>query len=294
MKLSVIFITRDRPNEIIRAIESCLENKIKEMEIVVIDNNSLNENRNKLREYLTNIDVRKKYYYSSINLGVAGGRNKAFSMCEGEYIFCLDDDAVIKTNNFFEKICFKMDRNSDVVAAAIEIYEPESEKYIKSYTYTIKKSKIVECFSYCGGAHILRRSFFQQKEKIYPQSLSFGSEELYPSLLIHDKKKILAYFDDLQVYHYPSQINRFYDKNRDINILVNTFIVRKLCYPFLFRYVSNFTFLLRIIKGKYLNKEDLKEIRNMIKERYDKNETLKIKNTTLLKLLKNVSIEYII
>ena len=40
MKISVMIITYNRKREILRALESCVCNKIEEMEFVIVDNNS--------------------------------------------------------------------------------------------------------------------------------------------------------------------------------------------------------------------------------------------------------------
>lgn len=43
-------------------------------------------------------------------------------MCTGEYIVCLDDDAVVITKDFFAKVYSEMEKH-DAVAAALKIYD---------------------------------------------------------------------------------------------------------------------------------------------------------------------------
>ena len=53
-------------------------------------------------------------------------------MCTGEYIVCLDDDAVVITKDFFAKIYSEMKKH-DAVAAALKIYEPQNDRFLKGF-----------------------------------------------------------------------------------------------------------------------------------------------------------------
>ena len=217
IKISVMFITYNRKRELLRALESCVNNRISDMEIVIVDNNSLDGSQEAVSNYLKKNNISYKYFYSEINLGISAGRNKAFELCEGELVFCLDDDAVIVTNNFFQKLYEKMSK-SDAVAAAVQIYEPVSNRYLKGYTF--EKDGQLRSLSYIGAAHVLRTNFFKGT-KLYPDSLVFGSEEYYVAYRIQKQQKKMLYFEDLIVHHLPSQVARVYGDDRKANIIAN-------------------------------------------------------------------------
>lgn len=290
MKLSIIFVTRNREIELTRAIESCLENKIEDMEIVIIDNNSSDGTKEVVFSLLDG-KCEFQYYHSSVNLGVSGGRNKAVCLAKGEYIFSLDDDAIIGTDNLFEKICTKMDNNRNIIIGAVEILEPETGKYLKEKIYYTKSNDFegLCALSFIGAAHIIRKDFFKNKS-LYPEKLFFGSEELYASLSVLKEKKIIAYFDDLQVLHLPSKISRVTGDDRLFNFILNTFIIRKLCYPSLIHPILYLLFRLRLRKYKLLNYKTKKELKKVYEERYRKEEINRMTIGTFLAIMKDVGL----
>lgn len=270
MKLSIMFITRNRKHELIRAIDSCLKHRIEDMEFIIVDNNSDDETQEYVKEFLKMHNVKYSYYYSNENLGVAGGRNKAFSLAKGDYVFSLDDDAVIETKDFFRKVCTKMDASSNVVAAAVKIYEPVSKKYLIGRTFNSNSNDYQGfiTFSFFGGAHILRKDFYKQK-KLYPDKLGFGSEEFYPSLAAHKENKLIAYFEDLKVLHLPSNISHIERKDRIISIILNTHIIRKLYYPIIVHPVLELFLRMRILKHVLYDFKSFRRAMKLCKLRYD-------------------------
>ena len=158
IKISIMIITYNRKEELLRALNSCLKNWKEYLEVVIVDNNSSDNTQIAVEDYLKKNKVRYKYFYSNKNLGISAGRNKAFELCEGEYVFCLDDDAVIVTNNFFEKLYEKMSL-TDAVAASVQIYEPATDRQLKGYTYEINGE--LRALSYIGAAHVLKSNFFK-------------------------------------------------------------------------------------------------------------------------------------
>lgn len=264
MKLSIMFITYNRKKELLRALESCVSNKMDDMEIIIVDNHSTDGSQQLIEEFLKSKNILYKYFYSDINLGISEGRNKAFELCEGDFVLCLDDDAVIASNHFFEKICNEMYKR-DAIAAAVCIYEPESNKYLKGYTY--KKNNESLALSYVGAAHVLKRKFFAGKV-LYPSTLKFGSEELYVAYRIRKYNKKMIYIDDAVVYHLPSKVARVYGEERKINIITNTYIIRKMCYPKSILPILTIFLFIRIVKHKYYRNGYYKKISNMIRERY--------------------------
>lgn len=265
-KISVMIITFNRKIELLRALESCVRDGFSDMEIVIVDNHSTDGTQACVENYLRECKVSYKYHYSEENLGVSEGRNLAFSLCEGEIIFCLDDDAMIISKNFFENLYKKMEYDN-AVAASVEIYEPQNERFLKGYVYNTDGKHYT--LSYIGAAHALRRDFFWGKP-LYPSTMRFGSEEYYIACRLRKNGLRIHYYDDLKIHHLPSAVARVIGKDRILNIIVNTHLIRWMCYPKAILPILAITFSIRLISHGFLNKKWLHDIRMMINQRYDR------------------------
>lgn len=265
-ELSVMFITYNRKPELLRALKSCVRYRIDSMEIVIVDNHSEDGTQEAVQTYLQSVNMPFEYDYSDVNLGVSAGRNKAFELCSGRYVLCLDDDAVLVSEGFFQKMIEQMDRNPDAVSASFTIFEPQNDRYLDGLRY--QQEGQTYGFSYIGAAHVLSADFFQDRP-LYPNTLKFGSEELYIAYRIWKNGKRMLHLDDLVVHHLPSVVARVYGRDRALAIIVNNYVIRKLCYPRLILPFLSLTFLLHLAKHNAINREDLASINQMIRERYD-------------------------
>lgn len=286
MKLSIMIITYNRSKEVYRAVQSCIPFMNEEMEVVIVDNCSPDNTKEILVPYLKSTKVNHIYHHSELNLGVAGGRNLAFSLCKGDYVFSLDDDAVIVTEDFFNKMIQFMDDHPKVVAAEVNILEPETKTSLNSrFRYRSKELDYDFIRSFCGCAHVLRRSFYEG-QPLYPKKLFFGSEELYPSLKAWGEDQHVASIDDLTIHHLPSVINRYVGKDRIFYFLLNTYLIRRLMFPVYLRPILDTILGYRLMKYKMIDSEWRKKTRVTFKERYDKAEIYRIPLRVTMTLVK--------
>lgn len=272
MKCSIMLITYNRSKELLRAVQSCVPWMTNDMELVIVDNNSPDDSQMVVESYLKTAKVQYTYHKSDENLGVAGGRNLAYALCQGEIVFSLDDDAVIVTPDFFTILIEFMDRHPRVACAEVTILEPETDSTLNSIFKARLKGQDHEIIrSFCGCAHVLRRSFYHEGP-LYPAKLFFGSEELYPSLQAWGAGQEVALIEPLVVHHRPSVINRFSGKTRNFNIFVNTYIVKKLTYPIVLRPFIWLNLTIRLIKHGTYDASWRKKLKETLNERYDPQE----------------------
>lgn len=282
--LSIVFITMNRKNELIRAIDSCLNCLPEKSEIIIVDNGSTDGTPDIIKEYMENHSVDIKYYYQLTNLGVAGGRNVAFKEAKGIYVFFLDDDAAIGSENFWQKLIRYMDEHDGVVAVSVDIQEPKKGTNLNS-KYVYKKNNISEIPTYCGCAHMLRRSFYARFNKLYPDKLMFGSEELYSSFLAWKENKKVAEYKEISVNHFPSNINRHAGKERDIDLIINQYLIKKLMCPILVLPITYFMFVLHCIHNGFWKDKWRDLIRERIDNRYEKGDINRMRLSTWIKII---------
>lgn len=278
--LSIVFITCNRAQELIRAIQSCKVDELSDVEIIIWDNGSTDENRYILSNFIKQCSYEIKYHFSYKNLGVAGGRNAAWELSTGKYVFFMDDDAVIETESFFQILVEYMEENTKVGALGIDIFEPQTGGNLccKQTCFNRLSQKMILC--YIGAAHILRKSIYPQK-KLYPEKLMYGSEELYASLLIWSLGYEIHELQTIRVLHMPSKINRCCGSERVLNLIVNQYIIKRLTYPVLLHGIIYFMLRLRLIKHRL----SWESCANLLQQRYAKDESYSIGFAVIFRLI---------
>jgi glycosyltransferase involved in cell wall biosynthesis len=267
LKLTIAFITKNRRNELEKAIESCLFQNFENVQYVIVDNGSTDNTIDYLNSLKNNDNLNIKVHYSKENLGVAGGRNIAMEIADGEYVFFLDDDAVIESENLLEKVCNYLDKNRDVGALALKTYEEISERYLLGALSKKAEGDIIDTLQFIGCVHVLRKSVFNN-ESLYPSRLGYGSEELYASLRIWKRGFSIKYFNDVMIRHLPSKSNRLTERERQYNILTNIYVVKMLTYPVIFRGITKFVFQARLIKNNYADRKTRERFKSDFGYRY--------------------------
>lgn len=94
--VSIIIPAYNVENYIFRGIESCINQTYKNIEIVIIDDGSIDNTQNIIKEYVQK-DSRIKYLFQE-NKGVSAARNKGLDIAGGNYIIFLDSDDWLETN----------------------------------------------------------------------------------------------------------------------------------------------------------------------------------------------------
>ncbi len=88
-RVSIIIPTYNRSAIVPNAIESVLQQTCSDYEVIVVDDGSTDDTRDRLQEYAAGI----KYVYQA-NRGLAGARNAGVNRARGEWLAFLDSDDV--------------------------------------------------------------------------------------------------------------------------------------------------------------------------------------------------------
>lgn len=138
-KVSIIIPTYKRADMLKRAIDSCLSQSYKNIEVIVIDDNDKNSEyrdmtKKIMQEYKKNKLV--KYIMLEKNGGGVKARNKGISIAKGKYIAFLDDDDYFLENKIKDQVKFMKDNNLDASFTACETYDETKNKLVKVKRYT--------------------------------------------------------------------------------------------------------------------------------------------------------------
>lgn len=136
--ISIVIPTYKRSLMLERAINSCLNQSYKNIEIIVVDDNNPNTSERKntslfMQKYKNNKKVR--YIKMKENKGGALARNEGIKACNGEYIAFLDDDDYFLDNKLKKQLKFMLDNDLDASFTACETYDETKNKLVKIKRY---------------------------------------------------------------------------------------------------------------------------------------------------------------
>lgn len=268
--LSIVLITCNRKDEIIKAIESCRTHTEREFEVVVVDNNSTDGTEALVRSYCSTNDISLQYHYLDKNTGVSFARNIGYREAKGDILFFIDDDAVvISEDNSLDLVADYMRTNKEVMACvgtSIDYRYGGKMSFVRCKSDTAKNYYQVR--SYVGFNHFIKKGF-TDRDYIYPDNLFYGSEELYVGISVLKCGGKIVNINEHVVQHNPS-VNTRIDRTLGLmNGHVNTYVIKRYFLRGIFRLASKVLFDLRIIRFSKLNPSVLKECRKLTHERYD-------------------------
>ncbi len=276
-KVSIIIPCYNQEERIKRCIDSILNDKLKEKEIIIINDGSTDKTLDILKTY------ENKYKNIKIinqkNKGQALARNIGLKESTGEYISFIDSDDFVEKNYIYNLYKSAIDNNSDYVYCDYYEYSNNKNKYISStYTDNPKKVKIIENFAPWGK--LISHELINNIDFKFPDLKMCEDIAVIPILAVNSKN---AYHIKEGLYYYNldsnslTRIKEYDDKLLEImkipDILYNYFKDNNLLEEY--RDELKYTFVQNILKYGVLNlakhKESLKyikELRKNIKSKF--------------------------
>lgn len=174
MRLSVIIAAYNVQDYIIRCLESLANQKMKDVEFLVVDDGSTDQTGKCIQEFLSRKNDDRFSYLKKENGGQSSARNFGFNVASGEYIWYIDGDDYIENDpNLLEKLYeisnelsvevlifnFKYDKSWDIKYAG-NIGLSENEGVLQKGASYIKD----RTFNYSVWHYFFKREFLLQKD----------------------------------------------------------------------------------------------------------------------------------
>lgn len=192
-KISVVICDYNTPREYLyRAIDSVLNSTYQNIEIVIINDGSLNDYKDELyKDYEQNKDVIKYIYSENQGLGLA--RNLGVNNASGDYIFFLDGDDTISEDGLRLMITHMFAFDLELVVGKRVICDEngntinESMKYISGNTYKAYYAEYpsIVYFDQMANNKLIDINVFKQKNIWFEKGVyedSLFSAKLYSIL----------------------------------------------------------------------------------------------------------------
>lgn len=130
--VSVVIPTYNRKEKLIRAIESVLNQTYRNIEIIVIDDNSDFNVQDYLNTQSNLINSRIKVIRNESNLGPSLSRNKGAQEAQGEFVAFLDSDDIFLKNKIQKQVDAITQENADFCYCGWSWIDEETNKTINN------------------------------------------------------------------------------------------------------------------------------------------------------------------
>lgn len=163
--MSIAIPAYNNGNYIGETIESILLQSYKNIELVIVDDNSSDDTYQVLQKYAEK-DERVRIYKNETNLGMAGNWNRCLELCTGEYmkLVCADD---LLAPNMIERELEIFKEHPEVVLVGSDTRLVDLQGRYKGWYRRYKKSGIID------GKEVIRKGFFSQDYFGAPQANAF-------------------------------------------------------------------------------------------------------------------------
>jgi len=229
----------NKPEQTIECLQS-----FKDYPIYLVDNGSDEAAVKKVLKYIEttkNVD----YHRLPKNIGVAGGRNKIINQIKSEWIFFVDNDITIKTENWGSLLQQAIKDHPETLVFAPKLFNVHLKALEHFYSFSVQGNKAVtyvsktgESNKLSGGAAIVNRKLFEINGS-YDERFFVGFEdfefclraikagrdlrviELRNIVLNHDHRQVTNNYDNdyLQVRYNAEKIQKSYNLIKEIHNL---------------------------------------------------------------------------
>lgn len=227
IKISVIIPAYNSEKTIIKCIDSILNQSLKEIEILVINDGSV-DNTLKI---LNNIKDERIKIINKENNGVSEARNDALKIAKGEYILNIDSDDWITSECCKEMYDIAKSQDLDIVVS--DFFYEFIDKKVYTKDLNISDEKIITSKEYLNiflkenfygfnWNKLIKRKIYVENKIFYNKNISMMEDVLVLVALILNSNKIGKI--NKAYYHY-FQGNNNVTKNLKIKHLESSFLV---------------------------------------------------------------------
>jgi GT2 family glycosyltransferase len=218
--VSIVIVTWNRVNEVVKCINSALNQTYSPIEVLVVDNASTDETLQTIKMLYPQVRIIRLHR----NVGCPEGRNIGFSNAKGDILFALDDDGWLE-KQAIEKIVGRFNVKPTVGVIQAKILDG-------------RKNPIKSCYMYefSGGASAIKREVID-KAGYYPHDFFRQGEESDLAIRILEAGYDIIYYPDAMMYHKPSKICR-QGKNKILRYqIINSTRVAVKYYPLFYLFL---------------------------------------------------------
>ncbi len=206
LSLAVCVLFFERVEQTIECIKSFL---LSNVNIYVLNNGSSPLARSILGKFCESYK-QVKIFDSDTNLGVGMGRNYFMNNTKEEWLFFVDNDIVIKTRNWLQKVANHIFEHPDIEVFIPELFNMHEDRYVSYLSLRLVENKAIHDLkiennltnTFPGGASIVNRKVFNRLG-FYDDKMFVGFEdfELCIRGILSEKPVKACLIHDVELLH---------------------------------------------------------------------------------------------
>lgn len=210
--ISVILLTWNRKDDLLRAIKSVYMQSYPKIEIVVVDSNSTDGTKDVVLAAFPDI----RYVRLPYNLGVIGGRNIGLANATGDIIFLLDDDAELTNPDAFQHVTSRFAAEPELAIIFFRYVLEDNSNWGWAFPFlpdmdTINSETYAHTF--VGCAHCIRRTWLDRVGYLKQSFFREGEEADFGLRILAASGRIL-YYPTIIVRHHLNPNQRIYSDHQ--------------------------------------------------------------------------------
>ena len=215
LRFSVIMCAYNLEKIVATAINSVLEQRFKNFELIIVNDGSADNTLSVLKRFEKK-DERVKVINNEKNIGLSASRNKAIKEAKGEYIVHLDGDDTLYNKDTLKRIDSTIgDEDVDITYFGVQYVGGTNKAYLPNAQNSTKEARIVCDMHFAVASKVWRREFLEEND------ITFIEGMYYEDMVYSIKSAILA--KKLKYGAFPIYI---YYRNREGSIMATPNIKR--------------------------------------------------------------------
>lgn len=209
IKVSVIIPIYSVEHFITRCATSLLEQTMKDVEFIFVDDATPDKSIHLLQEVLEHYPERKeqvKLIRHVANQGLPAARNSGLAVASGEYIFHCDSDDFVDSEMLEQLYRTAKEHDADIVWCDWWLSFEKNERYMKQPMYTTPmaalKGMLGGVMKFNVWNKLVRRSLYEDHQILFPSGYGMGEDMTMIRLFARAQK--VAYLPKA-FYHYVQQ-----------------------------------------------------------------------------------------
>ena len=223
IKVSIIMPVFNAENYIQKSIKSLLNQTLKEIEIIIVNDGSEDKSKEIIKKYEEKYPDKIKYLEKE-NGGAADARNYALKYAKGEYIAFLDADDYVELD-MYEKMYNKaQEENSSIVECDFYWEYPHKKKLDTGIIYNNKKEMLLFA-RVIPWNKLIKRNILESNEILFPKGLRYEDVEFTYKLVPYCEK--VSFVKEPLVHYVQRKTSvsyEFNERTRDIFAVLDNVI----------------------------------------------------------------------